>query len=102
MSFQEDRLYNVLIAPITTEKSTRSGENENSVAFWVNPEATKVQIKQAVEIFFKGVEVEKVRTLLKRRDFVRFGEVRGRRKRAKKAYVTLKKGHEINFTELAS
>ena len=102
MSSSADTLINVLIAPITSEKTTRSGEAENSFAFWVHPKATKDQIKRAVETFFKGVQVEQVRTLLNRRDFVRFGETRGRRKATKKAYVKLKPGHEINFAEMAS
>ncbi|MCS5709392.1 50S ribosomal protein L23 [Candidatus Berkiella cookevillensis] len=102
MICSEDNLINVLVAPITSEKTTRSGEAENSVAFWVNPKATKDQIKKAVETFFKGVQVKSVRTLIKRRDFVKFGETRGRRKASKKAYITLKPGHEINFAEMAS
>lgn len=101
MISQEQILLDVLVAPITTEKTTRSGEAENSVAFWVNPKANKTQIKKAIETFFKGVQVEHVRTLVKRRDFVKFGETRGRRKTLKKAYVKLKPGHEINFAEMA-
>jgi len=95
----ESLLANVLIAPIVSEKNTRSGERENSVGFWVNPNATKRDIKKAVEIFFK-VKVDSVRTLVKRRDFVTFGQISGRVKRKKKAYVKLSKGQQINFAEL--
>ena len=102
MNLTDDQLVRVLIAPITTEKSTLSADRENSVAFWVSPSATKRQIKAAVECFFKGVEVDSVRTLIKPRDFTRFGESSGRRKKMKKAYVKLKAGHEINFAEMAS
>lgn len=102
MTSVQRKLVNVLIAPITTEKTTTASENENSVAFWVHPNSTKTQIKKAVEAFFEGVQVERVRTSIKRRDFVRFGETRGRRKTKKKAYVKLKAGHEINFAEMAA
>lgn len=102
MSFKEDLLARVLIAPITTEKTTIAGDRENSVAFWVLPSATKFQVKAAVEKFFDGVEVEKVSTSIKPRDFTRFGNNEGRKKKMKKAYVKLKAGHEINFAEMAS
>ncbi len=92
-------LSNVLIAPIVSEKAARSGERENSVAFWVNPKASKDEIKKAVEAFFPSVKVANVRTLVKGRDFVRFGSTEGRAKRKKKAYVTLAEGHQINFAE---
>ena len=98
MSHTADQLVQVLVAPITTEKSTSSGQRENSVAFWVQTSSTKAQIKAAVELFFDGVEVEKVSTLINPRDFVRTG----RRKKMKKAYVKLKAGHEINFADMAS
>mgnify|MGYP003626186869 CR=1 FL=1 len=98
MSHTAEQLVRVLVAPITTEKSTSSGDRENSVAFWVQPSSTKGQIKAAVEMFFKGVEVERVRTLVNPRDFVRTG----RRKKMKKAYVKLKSGHEINLADMAS
>jgi large subunit ribosomal protein L23 len=95
-------LANVLVAPLVSEKATRSGDRENSVAFWVNPKASKTDIKKAVEAFFPNVKVESVRTLVKGRSLVRFGQVEGMTKRKKKAYVTLAQGHQINFAEFES
>ncbi len=92
-------LSNVLLAPIVSEKAARSGERENSVAFWVNPRASKIEIKKAVEAFFPSVKVAQVRTMVKGRDFVKFGSTEGRAKKKKKAYVTLMEGHQINFAE---
>lgn len=92
-------LAKVLIAPLVSEKTTRSGERENSVAFWVSPKATKIEIKQAVENFFPNTKVESVRTIVKARNNVRFGEINGRTKKKKKAYVKLAAGHQINFAE---
>jgi len=93
-------LANVLVAPLTSEKTTRSGERENSVAFWVNVNATKKDIKKAVEVYFPDVKVESVRTMIKGRAFVTFGQIEGRTKKKKKAYVKLAAGHQINFAEL--
>ena len=90
----------VLIAPLVSEKATRSNERENSVAFWVNCKATKHEIKQAVETFFPNVKVESVRTMVKGRTMVRFGQVEGRSKKKKKAFVKLAQGSQINFAEL--
>ncbi len=94
-----DSLAKVLIAPLISEKATRSGERENSVVFWVNTKATKCEIKQAVEAFFPNIKVESVRTMIKGRSFVTFGQVEGRTKKKKKAYVKLAAGHQINFAE---
>lgn len=92
-------LANVLVAPIVSEKTTRSGERENSVAFWVNIKATKLDIKKAVEAFFPDTKVASVRTIVKGRSLVRFGQIEGRTKKKKKAYVKLLPGHQINFAE---
>lgn len=88
MSRPVDSLANVLLAPLVSEKSTRSAERENSAAFWVNPRATKNDIKNAVEAFFPQAKVKSVRTLVKGRLNVRFGQIEGRTKKKKKAYVT--------------
>lgn len=92
-------LANVLLAPLVSEKATRSGSRENSVAFWVDTRATKQDIKSAVEAFFPKAKVKHVRTLVKGRDFVNFGKTHGRTKKKKKAYVTLMPGTEITFAE---
>lgn len=89
----------VLLAPLVTEKTTMSGERENSVAFWVHPGANKSQIKKAVETFFPKAKVDSVRTSVKGREATRFGQKSGMTAKRKKAYVTLAEGHEISFAE---
>lgn len=91
---------NVLVAPVISEKASRSQEKGNSVTFWVNPRATKLQIKQAVESFFSNVEVLSVRTSVKGRSNTTFGQISGRTKKKKKAFVKLAPGNEINFAEM--
>ena len=93
-----DSLSNILLAPLVSEKTTRSGERENSAAFWVAPRATKTEIKAAVEAFF-SVKVESVRTCVKARNHVQFAQIDGRTKKKKKAYVKLAEGAQINFAE---
>ena len=92
-------LASVLISPLVSEKATRAGESENSVAFWVNPKASKLEIKRAVEAFFPEVKVESVRTLIQGRRNVRFGQIEGRSKKMKKAFVKLAEGKQINLAE---
>lgn len=95
-----DGLSKVLLAPVSSEKTTRSGERENSVTFWVHPSSTKQHIKKAVELFFPQVKVKSVRTSVQGRKNVTFGQRKGRTKKTKKAYVTLVEGTQIDFTEL--
>ena len=92
-----DRLAQVLIAPIVSEKGTMTAEKHNQVLFKVMRDATKPEIKAAVELMFK-VEVESVSTLVQKGKVKRFGKSTGRRDHVKKAYVSLKAGQEINFT----
>lgn len=94
----DDRLMKVLLAPIVSEKSTRVGEKNNQVAFRVMQDATKPEIKAAVERLFK-VEVESVQVLNQAGKQKRFGRFMGRRRNVRKAYVSLKAGQEINFAE---
>ena len=95
--FDEGRLMNVLIAPIVSEKATMVGEKSNSVTFKVLQDATKPEIKAAVELMFK-VEVESVSTVVQKGKVKRFGKSIGRRDHVKKAYVSLKAGQELNFS----
>ena len=95
--FAEDRLAQVLISPIVSEKATSVAEKHNQVLFKVLRDATKPEIKAAVELMFK-VEVESVQTINQRGKEKRFGKSIGRRDHIKKAYVSLKKGQELNFT----
>ena len=93
----EGRLATVLVAPIISEKATAVAEKHNQVLFKVLRNATKPEIKAAVELMFK-VEVESVQTVNQRGKEKRFGRSIGRRDHIKKAYVSLKKGQELNFS----
>ncbi|HYB51495.1 MAG TPA: 50S ribosomal protein L23 [Burkholderiaceae bacterium] len=93
-----ERLYNVLLAPVVSEKSTYIGEKHNQVAFRVLQDATKQEVKAAVELLFK-VQVQSVQILNRRGKDKRFGRTPGRRRDLRKAYVCLKPGQEINFAE---
>jgi large subunit ribosomal protein L23 len=95
--FDPSRLATVLIAPIISEKATRVGEKRNQVLFKVLRDATKPEIKAAVELMFK-VEVDAVNTLNQKGKTKRFGRSIGRRDHVKKAYVSLKQGQELNFS----
>jgi len=93
----ESRLAQVLVAPIVSEKATFAAEKHNQVLFKVLRDATKPEIKAAVELMFK-VEVESVSTVVQKGKVKRFGKSIGRRDHVKKAYVSLKKGQELNFS----
>ena len=95
--FDEGRLATVLVAPIISEKATRIAEKQNQVLFKVLRNATKPEIKAAVELMFK-VEVASVQTINQMGKAKRFGRSIGRRDHVKKAYVCLKPGQELNFS----
>lgn len=95
--YAEDRLAQILVAPIVSEKSTMVSDKHNQVLFQVLRDATKPEIKAAVELMFK-VEVESVQTVLQKGKAKRFGRSMGRRDHVKKAYVCLKVGQELNFS----
>jgi large subunit ribosomal protein L23 len=95
--FDQGRLAQVLVEPIVSEKATAVAEKHNQVLFKVLRNATKPEIKAAVEMMFK-VEVESVQTINQRGKEKRFGKSIGRRDHIKKAYVSLKKGQELNFS----
>lgn len=94
-----DRLMQVILAPIVTEKATFVAEKNQQIAFRVIPDATKPEIKAAVELLFK-VEVESVQVLNRKGKEKRFGRFVGRRRNERKAYVSLKDGQEINLAEV--
>ena len=95
-TFEEGRLMAVLVAPIVSEKATMVGEKSNAVTFKVLQDATKPEIKAAVELMFK-VEVKGVSVANIKGKTKRFGKSVGRRDHVRKAYVTLKPGQEINL-----
>ncbi len=94
--FDEGRLMQVLVAPIVSEKATQAAEQSNAVLFKVLQDATKPEIKAAVELMFK-VQVKGVSVLNQKGKTKRFGKTVGRRDHVRKAYVTLAEGQELNF-----
>ena len=95
-SFSQERLMRVLLAPQISEKATYVGDKYEQVVFRVLRDATKTEIKAAVEMLFK-VQVNKVQTVCVLGKAKRFGRTMGRRNDWKKAYVCLVPGQEINF-----
>lgn len=92
----EERLMQVIIAPVVTEKSSLATEKSNQHVFKVASFSTKKDVKQAVESLFK-VEVQKVTLLNVKGKVKMFRQKAGKRKNWKKAYVTLKEGSELNY-----
>ena len=96
-----ERLMQVLLAQVISEKGTFIGEKNNQYTFRVASNATKPEIKAAVELMFSAkdrkIEVVSVQVLNVGGKEKRFGGAIGRRKNWKKAYVRLKAGQEINF-----
>ncbi len=92
----EADLYDVILAPMITEKATMAGEN-NQVVFRVRKAASKPQIREAVERLF-NVKVKAVNTLNREGKRKRFRGIAGRQRDLKKAIVTLEEGHSIDVT----
>ncbi len=97
-NFNQERLLQVLVAPQISEKATMLADKNEQVVFIVTPDATKPEVKAAVELLFK-VEVKSVQISNLKGKAKRFGRFMGRRNDVKKAFVCLKPGQEINFTE---
>jgi len=97
----QERLMKVILAPVISEKATMVGELRRQVVFEVLPDATKAEIKAAVELLFKDqkVEVGAVNVVNVKGKEKRHGRFIGRRKGVKKAYVSLKGEGDINFVE---
>jgi large subunit ribosomal protein L23 len=95
--FDQGRLMQVLVAPIVSEKATMVVEKSNAVTFKVLRDATKPEIKAAVELLFnvrvKGVSVANTKGRTKR-----FGRTMGRRDHVRKAYVVLQEGQTLNLS----
>ena len=96
VKYNAERLMTVLLAPVVSEKSTFIADKYEQVIFRVTQNATKPEVKAAVELMFK-VEVESVQIANVKGKQKRFGTHMGRRRNWKKAYVSLKPGQEINF-----
>ena len=96
MSIQQIKLASILSAPIVSEKSANVADSSNQFVFKVAKTATKLQIKNAVELMFE-VKVESVRVLNVKGKIKRFGRTLGKRSDWKKAYVKLQSGHSIEL-----
>lgn len=100
IKYSEERLMKVLLAPVISEKATLVAEKSEQVVFLVMPDATKPEIKAAVEMLFK-VQVQSVQVANRQGKQKRSGKFNGRRNHTRRAFVCLKPGQEINFTEEA-
>jgi len=97
-NFNPERLLQVLVAPQISEKATYIADKNEQVVFIVTPDATKPEVKAAVEMLFK-VEVKSVQIANLKGKIKRAGRSMGRRSDVRKAFVCLKPGQEINFAE---
>ncbi|MGR3985119.1 MAG: 50S ribosomal protein L23 [Gammaproteobacteria bacterium] len=95
----QERIFQVLLRPLISEKTTAAAEKHRQIAFQVLPDAGKSEIKRAVEALFEveviGVQVANVRGKIKR------GRTPGKRANWKKAYVRLQEGQDIDFVGMA-
>jgi len=91
-----ERMSRILVGPVVSEKSTRAADQARQIVLKVLPDATKPEIRKAVETMFDvkvtAVQVSNIRGKVKR-----FGQTLGRRSDWKKAYVTLAEGSDIDF-----
>ena len=92
----QERIMKVLVAPIVSEKSTRLADANRQYVFKVVKDASKPEVRKAVELMF-DVKVEAVQIANVKGKTKRFGQSFGKRSDWKKAFVTLAEGHDINF-----
>ena len=97
-NFNQERLLQVLVAPQISEKATYVADKNEQVVFIVAPDATKPEIKAAVELLFK-VNVKSVQVSNLKGKQKRYGRSMGKRNDLRKAFVCLQAGQEINFAE---
>lgn len=91
-------MYDIIIRPIVTEKTTTQREITNQLSFEVHPKANRIEIRKAVEKIF-GVNVLNVRTMNVSGKVKRRGRILGKRKDWKKAIVKLAPGDRVDFFE---
>jgi large subunit ribosomal protein L23 len=92
----QERLMTVLLGPHISEKSTVLAEKHNQIVFKVRRDASKAEIRAAVELMFE-VKVDGVQVINQKGKSKRFGRYMGKRSDWKKAYVRLAEGHDIDF-----
>ena len=97
-AYSQERLLQVLLAPQISEKATYVADKHEQVVFRIASDATKPEVKAAVELLFK-VTVESVQIANVKGKQKKFGRFMGARKNWKKAYVSLQAGQEINFVD---
>ena len=100
ISIGQERLLKIILAPYVSEKATFLGEKNNQTIFRVTTDATKKEIKAAIELLWKEqkIEITSVRTINVKGKRKRFGRFMGRRSNWKKAIVNVKEGQELSFT----
>lgn len=92
----KERLMTILLGPHVSEKSTSAADKNRQYVFKVLPDATKKEVKNAVEMLF-NVEVNQVTTIKMKGKTKQFKQKTGRRSDWKKAFVSLADGHDIQF-----
>jgi large subunit ribosomal protein L23 len=92
----QERLMTVLLGPHVSEKGTVLAEKHNQIVFKVRRDASKAEIRAAVELMFE-VKVDGVQVINQKGKSKRFGRYMGKRSDWKKAYVRLAEGHDIDF-----
>ena len=104
INFSHERLLKIILAPYVSEKATFLGEKNNQTIFRVKVDATKKEIKAAIELLWKDqkIEVTNVRTINVKGKAKRFGRFMGKRSDWKKAIVSIKEGQELSFTNFAN
>ncbi len=93
----QERMYQVLLSPHISEKSTVLAEENRQYVFQVATDATKTEVKEAVEGIF-NVKVDNVRIMNTKGKIKRFGGRLGKRSDARKAYITLAEGNDIDLS----
>ncbi len=96
-----ERPYQIILKPMISEKTTAAADKHRQITFQVLPDASKAEIKRAVEMLFE-VKVRDVQVANVRGKVKRFGRTPGKRSNWKKAYVRLHEGHDIDFLAMAS
>ncbi len=94
----KERMYQVIHQPVVSEKSSRLGENHNQLMFEVSRDATKKEVRKAVEEIFK-VRVQAVQIMNLRGKKKRFGRSMGKRVDKRRAFVRLHAGEDVSFHE---
>ena len=94
-----ERMYKIILGPHTTEKSYRIADKNRQIVFKVAKDATKVEVKKAIEKIF-GVVVNSVQVVNVKGKVKGFRRVTGKTSSWKKAIVSLQEGHDINLAEI--